>query len=75
MAASVLGCRSGTVGCIVVEPRCATARQHTVGLAAAYHQWEHTGRPPVTQWRFTITPEGQHVERYHHTNHDQLRIR
>jgi protein-L-isoaspartate O-methyltransferase len=40
-------------------------------LTAAYHHWEHTGRPPVTQWRFTITPQGQHIERYHHTNHDR----
>jgi len=31
-------------------------------VAAAYHQWEHAGRPPVTQWRFTLTPEGQRVE-------------
>ncbi len=31
-------------------------------VAAAYHQWEHAGRPPVTRWRFTLTPEGQRVE-------------
>lgn len=26
-------------------------------VAAAYHQWDHAGRPPVTQWRFTLTPD------------------
>jgi protein-L-isoaspartate(D-aspartate) O-methyltransferase len=31
-------------------------------VAAAYHRWEHAGRPPVTRWRFTITPDGQRVE-------------
>jgi hypothetical protein len=31
-------------------------------VTAAYHQWEHAGRPPATQWRFTITPNGQRVE-------------
>jgi protein-L-isoaspartate O-methyltransferase len=37
-------------------------------ITTAYHRWTHTGRPPVTQWRFTITPEGQRVERYHQTD-------
>jgi hypothetical protein len=31
-------------------------------VAAASHQWEHAGRPPVTQWRFTLTLEGQRVK-------------
>jgi protein-L-isoaspartate(D-aspartate) O-methyltransferase len=31
-------------------------------VTAAYHRWEHAGRPPATQWRVTITPNGQRVE-------------
>ena len=31
-------------------------------VTAAYQRWEHAGRPAVTQWRFTITPDGQQVE-------------
>jgi hypothetical protein len=31
-------------------------------VTAAYQQWEHAGRPAVTQWRFTITPDGQQVK-------------
>jgi protein-L-isoaspartate(D-aspartate) O-methyltransferase len=31
-------------------------------VAAAYHRWDHAGRPAATQWRFTITPDGQRVE-------------
>ncbi|MBV9140671.1 MAG: methyltransferase domain-containing protein [Pseudonocardiales bacterium] len=29
---------------------------------AAYQWWTNAGRPPVTQWRFTVTPAGQQVE-------------
>lgn len=31
-------------------------------ITAAYHRWDHAGRPPVAQWRFTVTPDGQCVE-------------
>lgn len=31
-------------------------------LTAAYHRWDHAGRPAATQWRFTVTPDGQRVE-------------
>ncbi len=31
-------------------------------VAAAYHRWDHAGRPSATQWRFTVTPDGQRVE-------------
>jgi protein-L-isoaspartate(D-aspartate) O-methyltransferase len=31
-------------------------------ITAAYHHWERVGRPPVTRWRFIITPDGQRVE-------------
>ena len=31
-------------------------------VSAAYHRWDHAGQPPATQWRFTITPDGQRVE-------------
>jgi protein-L-isoaspartate O-methyltransferase len=31
-------------------------------VTAAYQRWEHAGRPAVTQWRFTITPDGQQME-------------
>jgi hypothetical protein len=31
-------------------------------VSAAYHQWDHAGRPPVTRWHFTITPDGQQVQ-------------
>ncbi|MGH3823159.1 MAG: methyltransferase domain-containing protein [Pseudonocardiaceae bacterium] len=31
-------------------------------IAAAYHRWDHAGRPPVTRWRFAVTPDGQRVE-------------
>ena len=31
-------------------------------ITAAYHHWDQAGRPPVTQWRFTITPRGQQVK-------------
>jgi protein-L-isoaspartate O-methyltransferase len=31
-------------------------------ITAAYHHWDHAGRPPATRWRFTITPQGQRVE-------------
>jgi protein-L-isoaspartate(D-aspartate) O-methyltransferase len=31
-------------------------------VTAAYHRWEHAGRPPATQWCFTITPDEQRVE-------------
>jgi protein-L-isoaspartate O-methyltransferase len=40
-------------------------------LTTAYHRWEHTGRPPVAHWCFTITPKGQHVERRCHPNQDR----
>jgi protein-L-isoaspartate(D-aspartate) O-methyltransferase len=31
-------------------------------VAIAYHRWDHAGRPPVAQWRFVVTPDGQRVE-------------
>jgi hypothetical protein len=31
-------------------------------LTTAYQWWDHAGQPPPTQWRFTLTPDGQHVE-------------
>jgi len=31
-------------------------------VAAAYHRWDHAGRPPATHWRFTITPDRQRVQ-------------
>ncbi len=31
-------------------------------VSAAYHQWDHAGRPPVTRWHFTITPDEQRVQ-------------
>ncbi|MBV8540359.1 MAG: methyltransferase domain-containing protein [Pseudonocardiales bacterium] len=31
-------------------------------VTAAYRRWDHAGRPVVTRWRFTVTPEGQRVE-------------
>lgn len=31
-------------------------------VAAAYHRWDQAGRPGATQWRFTVTPDGQRVE-------------
>lgn len=31
-------------------------------VTTAYHHWDHAGRPPATQWRFTVTPDGQRVE-------------
>jgi protein-L-isoaspartate(D-aspartate) O-methyltransferase len=31
-------------------------------VTAAYQRWDHAGRPPVTQWRFILTPNGQRVE-------------
>lgn len=31
-------------------------------VTAAYHRWDHAGRPPITQWRFMITSDGQRVE-------------
>jgi protein-L-isoaspartate O-methyltransferase len=31
-------------------------------VAAAYHRWDQAGRPPVGQWRCTVTPDGQRVE-------------
>jgi hypothetical protein len=31
-------------------------------VTAAYHRWNQAGRPPVAQWRFTITPDAQHIE-------------
>jgi protein-L-isoaspartate(D-aspartate) O-methyltransferase len=43
-------------------------------VAAAYHRWDHAGRPPVVQWRITVTPDGQRVEltstraEVHHAN-------
>lgn len=27
-------------------------------INAAYHRWNHAGRPPVIRWRFVVTPEG-----------------
>jgi protein-L-isoaspartate(D-aspartate) O-methyltransferase len=30
-------------------------------VTAAYHRWQQAGRPSVKQWRFTITPDMQHV--------------
>ena len=27
-----------------------------------YHWWLNAGRPPADRWRFTITPEGQHIQ-------------
>jgi protein-L-isoaspartate(D-aspartate) O-methyltransferase len=31
-------------------------------VAAAYHRWDHAGRPQASRWRFTITPDGQRAE-------------
>ncbi len=31
-------------------------------VTAAYQRWDQAGRPPVTQWCFTITSDGQRVE-------------
>ncbi|HEX6405087.1 MAG TPA: hypothetical protein VF003_18315 [Pseudonocardiaceae bacterium] len=31
-------------------------------ITAAYHRWNHAGRPPVIRWRLVVTPEGQRVE-------------
>jgi protein-L-isoaspartate O-methyltransferase len=31
-------------------------------ITAAYHRWDHAGRPSVAQWRFTVAPDGQRVE-------------
>ena len=31
-------------------------------VTAAYRWWESAGRPPATQWRFTITADRQNVE-------------
>ena len=31
-------------------------------VAVAYHRWDQAGRPAATQWRFTVTPDGQRVE-------------
>jgi len=28
----------------------------------SYHWWLDTGRPTADRWRFTITPEGQHIQ-------------
>jgi hypothetical protein len=28
----------------------------------SYHWWLDAGRPTVDHWRFTITPEGQHIQ-------------
>lgn len=31
-------------------------------VANAYHGWIGAGRPPASQWAFTVTPEGQRIE-------------
>ncbi len=31
-------------------------------VEAAYHWWIGAGRPPASQWRFTVTPAGQGIE-------------
>lgn len=31
-------------------------------ITSAYHHWTHLGGPAATDWRFTITPQHQHVE-------------
>jgi protein-L-isoaspartate O-methyltransferase len=31
-------------------------------ITAAYHHWDHTGRPSAARWRFTVTQHGQRVE-------------
>jgi len=31
-------------------------------VIAAYRRWEHAGRPAVTRWRFTITPDKQQIQ-------------
>jgi protein-L-isoaspartate(D-aspartate) O-methyltransferase len=31
-------------------------------VTAAYHKWQQASRPGVEHWRFTITPDAQHVE-------------
>lgn len=31
-------------------------------VRAAYHWWIGAGRPPASQWTFTVTPEGQRIE-------------
>jgi protein-L-isoaspartate O-methyltransferase len=31
-------------------------------VVAAYQWWDRVGRPPVTQWRFTVTADKQNVE-------------
>jgi hypothetical protein len=30
-------------------------------IETAYHAWYQAGRPPVEQWRLTITAHGQHL--------------
>jgi len=39
-------------------------------VTTAYRCWDHAGRPPVTQWRFTLTPDGQCVELAGVTGHE-----
>ncbi|MGH3822958.1 MAG: hypothetical protein ACRDRA_09025 [Pseudonocardiaceae bacterium] len=31
-------------------------------ITAAHQKWDQLGRPPVTQWRFTVTLDEQRVE-------------
>jgi protein-L-isoaspartate(D-aspartate) O-methyltransferase len=31
-------------------------------VTTAYRRWDHAGRPPVTRWRVTVTPDGQRVQ-------------
>ncbi|MGH3847699.1 MAG: hypothetical protein ACRDS0_40740, partial [Pseudonocardiaceae bacterium] len=31
-------------------------------VVAAYQRWDHAGRPAVTRWQFTVTPDVQRVE-------------
>ncbi|HXT44734.1 MAG TPA: hypothetical protein VN748_11580 [Pseudonocardiaceae bacterium] len=45
-------------------------RRLYVEVATAYPCWDQAGRPPVTQWRFTITPDGQRVPLAGITGHE-----
>ncbi len=39
-------------------------------ITTAYRQWQQADRPPVEQWRFTITPSAQHIELTSTTCHE-----
>jgi hypothetical protein len=57
-------------GGLAAGPSTSSGRRLYDEVTTAYQCWDHAGRPPVTQWRFILTPDGQRGELAGITRHE-----